>query len=316
VETAGRQTVVYFSNFILFLVLNLLPIIVIIMSLGGQLLVCILGGLALCAPAATADAPGNPYQSIVDRNVFGLRTPPPTPTNNPEANKPPPAKITLTGIITGFTGSKRALMKRQVPPKPGSPPNEQSLIMTVGQREGEVEVLEINEVEGTVKVSESGSVTVLNLEKPPSSPAPGPVAAAGAVPNPGFAPAGTSVAAPNPFNTGGLKTIPTRTLRTAAATGLGGAGAPIGAPQQAGAALNFGTPNAQQQASPSDSLPPMTEAESYILLEAERERLKAKGDPMAKLLPPTPFNPKVNTAEDPEGNAPVVPPSVPPVRRR
>ena len=60
--------------------------------------------------------------------------------------------------------------------------------MTEGQREGEVEVLEINETEGTVKVNEYGSVTVLNLEKPPNSPAPGPVAAAGAPPFPGFAP--------------------------------------------------------------------------------------------------------------------------------
>ena len=101
-------------------------------------LFCLLGSLAFCAGAMTPDSLRNPYQGIIDRNVFGLRTPPPPPTNNPEANKPPPPKITLTGIITGFTGNKRALMKVQVPPKPGSPANEQSLIMTEGQREGDV----------------------------------------------------------------------------------------------------------------------------------------------------------------------------------
>jgi hypothetical protein len=274
------------------------------MSRSGQLLVCILGGFALCAPAATADDPRNPYQSIVDRNVFGLRTPPPTPTNNPEANKPPPGKITLTGIITGFTGSKRALMKRQTPPKPGSPPNEQSLIMTVGQREGEVEVLEINEIEGTAKVSESGNVTVLNLEKPPSSPAAAAVAVAGATPVPaGFAPP-AAPAMPNPFNTGGLKTIPTRTLRTSPG-GTPGSGAAYGAPQSsAGTALNFGMPNAPQASTPTE--PPMTSEESAIMIEAERERLKAKGDPLHMLLPPTPLNPTANTA--PPGDATGAPP--------
>ena len=202
----------------------------------GQRLVCALASVAFCATAMAQDAPHNPYQGIIDRNVFGLRTPPPPPTNNPEANKPPPPKITLTGIVTGFTGNKRALMKLQIPPKPGMPPNEKSLIMTEGQREDEVEVLEINEVEGTVKVNEYGSVTTLELTKPPSSPAPAPVAAAGAAP--GFAPPGgfappappAAPAMPNPFNNGGLKTIPTRSLRTPPG-GAPGAGAAVGTPQ-------------------------------------------------------------------------------------
>ena len=43
------------------------------------------------ARAATADAPGNPYQAIVDRNVFGLK--PPEAPPDPALQKPPPPKM-------------------------------------------------------------------------------------------------------------------------------------------------------------------------------------------------------------------------------
>src|SRR5580765_7113869 len=75
---------------------------------------------AMPALAVTIDNPaGNPYQGIVDRNVFGLRPPPPPP--DPELNKPPPPKITLTGITT-ILGNARALMKT---PPPAAKPGEQ-----------------------------------------------------------------------------------------------------------------------------------------------------------------------------------------------
>src|SRR5215475_11822548 len=58
----------------------------------------------------------NPYQGIIDRNVFGLRPPPPPPSNEPP--KPPIPAINLTGITT-LLGKKMAFMTIQLPPKPG-----------------------------------------------------------------------------------------------------------------------------------------------------------------------------------------------------
>src|SRR5215467_8816396 len=86
------------------------------------------------------------YNAIPERNVFGLRPPPsdPLPTN-PPAQLP---KITLTGITT-ILGNKRALMMLAPPNlKPGEMSHEISLILTEGQRELEVEVLQIDEKRG------------------------------------------------------------------------------------------------------------------------------------------------------------------------
>src|SRR5215472_11388177 len=98
--------------------------------------------LLLVAPAqAITDSP---YQAIVDRNVFALKPPPPPPTNNPDANKPPPPAITLTGITT-ILGSKRAFMSVNMPAKPPEPAKVQSFMLSEGQRDGDIEVLEIDE---------------------------------------------------------------------------------------------------------------------------------------------------------------------------
>ncbi len=80
------------------------------MSDTRKSVVCILSSLTLCAgaQAIVADSAANPYQGIVDRNVFGLKPPLP-PSKGPDTDKPPPSKITLTGITTIFH-DKRALM--------------------------------------------------------------------------------------------------------------------------------------------------------------------------------------------------------------
>ena len=106
---------------------------------------------------------------------------------DPEANKPPPPKIYLTGITT-FGGVKRALLKFQAPVKPGEehkpgpPKGEESYILAEGQREGDVEVLEIHDAPGNeyVKVNDFGTVTNLNFEDNGVK-----VAAAAAAPVPG-----------------------------------------------------------------------------------------------------------------------------------
>ena len=73
---------------------------------------CILGSIGLCMIArGAAETADLPYQEIITRNVFTLKPLPPPPS--PEDLKPPPSKITLTGIWT-VTG-KLALMKTAAP---------------------------------------------------------------------------------------------------------------------------------------------------------------------------------------------------------
>jgi hypothetical protein len=187
------------------------------------------------ALAVTIDnASGNPYQGIVDRNVFGLRPPPPPP--DPELNKPPPPKITLTGITT-ILGNARALMKSPPPPgKPGEPAKgEQYYTLSVGQREGEVEVLEIDPVAGSVKINNSGSVVTLTFDKDTAKGGAGGGVPAppGAVPPPMPGAGGFGAAAPAGGPTG--FSMPTRTVRPA-----GGFGQPAGSGADAS-----GAPGAQ-----------------------------------------------------------------------
>jgi hypothetical protein len=206
------------------------------MKHSEKLLSCIAGGLTLCtaASAVTAESPANPYQDILVRNVFSLKAPPP-PVDPNEPPKPQALKITLNGIIT--LGTKRALMKTPPPagaPKPGDPPKtEQSYILAEGERQGDIEVLEINEKLGSVKVNNAGTIATLTFEKdgPKGSPAgaapppPGGVPPPTGMPQPAMAPPGGG----SPFP------MPTRSLRTqmpgnpgmpGTASGAGGAAAP------------------------------------------------------------------------------------------
>jgi hypothetical protein len=164
---------------------------------AGALVVLWFGGTALAVEPS-----GSPYQGIVDRNVFGLKPPPPPPS--PEDNKPPPRKITLQGITT-LLGKKLVLMKVAVPPsKPGAKPEEVPLTLTVGQKQEDVEVMEIHEEEPKwVKVNNSGTVTDLNFKDngvnlatlAPPAPMPGqpgvPPRPGMGVPPPGMPPATT-----------------------------------------------------------------------------------------------------------------------------
>jgi hypothetical protein len=181
------------------------------MTTGGRSLIGALGVLVLWTAVrviATETSGGTPYQGITERNVFGLKPPPPPP--DPEANKPPPPKITLQGITT-FGGIKRALFKVAMPAKPGEPAKgEQSFILAEGQRDGDIEVLEIDpKAPGSVKVNNFGTITNLTFEnngiKTASAAPPG--AQPGA---PGFVPP----PAGNPFGAGGNPGMnPTRPMR-------------------------------------------------------------------------------------------------------
>jgi hypothetical protein len=280
----------------------------ILMRMRGEkrTLICVLGSFAVATGvvAISPDAPRDehiPFQGIVERNVFGLRSPPPpAPPPDPEANRPPPPKLTLTGITTIF-GNKRALLSAQVPAKPPEAAKVLYYMLTEGQRDGDVEVLTIDEAAGTVMVKNHNQTQSITFEKempkfapvpgtPPGTPSP-----VGGVPMPGAPGAGATAGrgytppAAGAFNPGtvgvtvggadtanpaGMRTIPTRQVRTTP---------------------SFGMPGFSQGGGPSpeSQQPQLTPEEQILIMEVERERTKAqvqRGE--LPPLPPTPLTPQ------------------------
>ena len=115
--------------------------------------------MSLGAEALVADTAGNPYLGIASSNSFRLK-----PTQHQDADPPvlELPRIRLVGITT--FGGKRALLEVYLPAKPPEPARELSCILTVGQREGPIEVLEVDEFAGRVTVRNSGKVMLLTLE--------------------------------------------------------------------------------------------------------------------------------------------------------
>ncbi len=173
------------------------PMTNVVLSVGA----CVLLG---AAPLG-AEVRSNPYQPIIDRNAFGLKPPPPPPDNTPPPPVVLPAKVILTGITSLFgPASKRALLEI-TEQEPGKPPTSKKPIMQVGQREGSVEVLEIDVEKNTVKIRNGTVETNLAFEVAKSSgPAPG-------VPNfpplGGINPAIPSFNPPQPHSAGATPTI-------------------------------------------------------------------------------------------------------------
>ena len=260
----------------------------------GRIVVLVCGVCALAPGGLQAAAPASgdcPYQGIIDRNVFGLKEPPPPPEPGPV--KPPPPKITATGfVMIGVT--KRALLKVMEPakpPEPGKPPTpaqEQSYILSEGERQGEVEVLAIDDKAGTIKVNNYGTEMVLSLitNLPAAAPAPvtgpppvpmppmagSPVPASGGFAIPATVPGTFATIGASPTPTA-MKTIPARTLR------LPVPAAPPALPQAAAPA----TPQA----------PALSHEEQIILMEVNRELTKEqvqRGD--LPPLPPTELTPQ------------------------
>jgi hypothetical protein len=248
-------------------------------------------------PAIVPDVSSSQYQGISERNVFGLRPPPtqPSPTNTPVALP----KIVLTGITT-ILDSKRALMK--VAPANGKqvePGKELSLILTEGQREGEIEVLQIDEKAGSVKVNNSGTVMVLTFEKdgaklPATAPVPG---IPGTVPIPGALPAMNPLSFPvrgNSTNFPGRGRGFTPPPMPGVAGATGAAAVPTGGiPTPTGAV-----------AAPAQSISPalsqdLTAEEQAIVMELQRQANPNN----AALIPPTPLTPSPGASQPPESSA-------------
>lgn len=153
-------------------------------------------GLAVGAgvPASAVESNSGRYLSISDRNIFGLRPPPPVEEAQPPA--PPPALVSLNGITTIFGDKRAVLALAQQPPQPGA--RETTYILAEGQREGPLQVLEVDEKAGAVKISLSGAVTTLTFAlNGPKTPAPPAQSGPPAGPAPRL-PVHTSAPAPAP----------------------------------------------------------------------------------------------------------------------
>ena len=260
---------------------------------GEKVAICLAGGLALHtgASAVTTDVSGNPYAGIIDRNVFALKPapPPPLPPGPPEQ---PPQKIVLTGIVNAW-GKKQVLFKTPMVGKPGEAPKETSFMLKEGERAGEIEILEINEVLGTVRVKNHKLEQALSLKDDGMKPQGGPGGGPGALPGvPNF---GT----PNLGVTGGG--VPNMGVP---GSGVGPSLTPV--PNYGGGAASIQRPlrvitpptaNAQAQAqalAQAQAQPkPMSPEEQVVMMEINRKLTAekvAKGE-----LPPIPdtlFTPK------------------------
>ncbi len=225
-------------------------------------------------------------------------------------------------------------MKTAPPPgKPGEgPKSEQSYILTEGQREGDIEVIEIDEKAGSVKVNNAGTIQTLTFEKdgaklpatvaPPSAPG---VPGAPVIPGlPVTRPGGAVPSAPGAMPSFQL---PTRVPRlpvtggqgvNSMAANAGGVGSQpsYGVPGylpgntttlQPGTTIPGSTTTSQVP----NGGPQMSAEEQYIMIEAARQA----GGPSAALLPPTPLSPKVG--QSPGTQNPSIPgPSFPPLPGR
>ena len=230
----------------------------------------------------------NPYSGIVERNSFGLKPP----VNPADLIKPPPpvvADIKLQGITT-ILGRKQVLMKVKIPARPPEPAKDQSFVFVEGQREGEVEVKEIDPVEGTVRVDNGGTILALNMKEHGEKPTPGAsVPAVGSPPVnnlPGALPPPANSAVPaaavsptgNIEGFGGNKTLPQRNIRTGTAEGLTGTSLGV----SGNANVNTGADALAAQHAVAKQ---RTAEENVILYEANRVRREQTGNSFIKLPP-------------------------------
>lgn len=250
------------------------------MKHGRRIAIGLAGGLALqtVAQAITADSPGNPYLGIVDRNVFALKPKPEVPLV-PPTPEVPAQKITLQGIVKAF-GKKQVLWKTVMPARPGEPAKEKSFMCSEGEREGEIEILEINELAGTVKVMNNGKPQSLSLEKDGMKPTGGPSAIPGSSPGvPGIP--GIPGAPAVTLNTG----IPASAGSTVTTFGGGGGAASVPRPLRTAP-----TTAAGYNAATSASARTLSQEEQIVMMEINRKLTEDKvkrGD--LPPLPPTPL---------------------------
>lgn len=254
------------------------------MKIPIALTMALTGVIGAAAWAAAPEDSLSTYQEIVERNAFGLKDPPPPPEQT-ATQQVAQVNIQFTGITTTF-GVKKAYFRIPDSQKPGT-----FLYPCIkeGEREGTIEVVQIDDKTGAVKIRNAGNAMTLTFETHriqgasamvgggpgvPGAPgipgAPGGMPA-GAQPNP--TPAGQPMPSlPANVNPSGIapataaqnpSAIPSRTLRTGSAFGGSGSGnignqAAVPATKSPETdAINFEIIRATQPDSP--PLPPITD---------------------------------------------------------
>lgn len=233
-------------------------------------------GILGCVVSSFALTENNPYAAIGGRNVFALK-PPAAVTNISNAVVTAPAGLELQGFTT-ILGRPQVLIKMKVPPRPPEPAKDRSLVMDVGQREGDVEIVEMDTRAGIVKLKNQGNLVSLNLKdnsskltSGPALPMPAMTAPAGMIPPPASgtpAPGGggVSTSTMGGSSSGGAG-LPTRSIRT-----------PGGVPQASSGYGNSGGNNA--------NISNLSREEQAAMILANKEKWRQQGrEDIANLLP-------------------------------
>ena len=253
------------------------------MKHGGNLRFGLLAGAFLGASAMMIIplvAAENPYNAIIERNVFNLHPPPPPVNPADLVKKAPPPKVLMTGIST-LSGRKVVFLT--LPPlKPGGPP--ELLTLAEGQAQDEIEVKSIDDKAGVVQIVNHGEPQPLDFEhdspKPTGAPPgaiPSPIAMPAPFPAAPTMPAPGSVVRP-------MRSLPAR--NSSAENNYNGGMSPGVAP------ANFNQLNRQQQAN-------LTPEEQVALIELQRVKALQEHDPVSAILPTTELTPEVMGQQQP-----------------
>ncbi len=230
----------YHRNENLELVFNATMEYVVCMNWLKKPLITGLGGLLLATGARGDVSPSgdNAYHVIVDRNAFDLSPPkvlPPV-TNTPPAQK---VDVKLSGITVDRRSGKKAWLV--VPPPPNNrTQNPQYLSMREQETQGDIQVLEINDKENTVKIINAGNTAVLTFKENGFAT---PIVAA--MPGNPLAPRGVPGVLPTPGlpTPGGLPVPGIVPGATPTVPGIKTAGVPTGSPANDALAARYGLQN-------------------------------------------------------------------------
>ena len=242
------------------------------------------------SPAPAADlSSDNPYATIASRNIFGLipPAPPPDPTNDILKSLP---KITAEGIM-GVFGDWQVLFK-VAPVQPGPGAKDQFYTLSPGQRQDDIEVVNIDQEKGIVTFDNHGFTQELPLADAPS-------AGGNSSYSPGGNP-GMGLGQPGrrgPRGPGGFTQFGGGTAGNNDGTPNGNPGSNGGDPNSANGGMNSGNSLQSHIYQPEAST--LTKDETTILIEAERAKQMTTPNPeyAPTLLPPTELT-KFNTGEE------------------
>jgi hypothetical protein len=204
-------------------------------------LALLLGGLLVggTVQMVLAEGSSNPYHTIIGRNAFRLKDPPPPQAPPPVVAPAPTVKVILTGITTIF-GKTRALLEI-TEQEPGKTAATRKPVMREGESDGGVEVISINMEKGLVRIRSGGSETNISFDTPKlAGAAAAPAAFAGFSPPP---PATTAAVAGVPTVLSPMNAAPDHPTRSSSVTVFGSSGstAPTGGGGNSGA-YGYGTP--------------------------------------------------------------------------